>query len=148
MLTIDKLVICIGFALVAAISLAACSGGNRSNLKRLKYNKEMELRQNWSDYTVYKLTRGRGSWQPGGVAFMYKFEDRNIQMDRAWIRVTSDEMKARTRIMEGVISAEIRGYNQELYGYIIYRSQDFVYVKILDNETVRLSYHYRRDYGN
>jgi hypothetical protein len=147
-MTKHKLLIFFGIALVAAIGLAACTGGNRSNLKRLRYNKEMELRQNWSDYTVYKLIRGRGSWQPGGVAFIYKLEDKNIQLDRAWIRVTSDEMKARTKIMESVISAEIRGYNEELYGYIIYRSQDFVYVKILDNETVRLSYHYRRDYSN
>jgi hypothetical protein len=41
-------------------------------------------------------------------------------LDNGWIEVTTDEMKAKTKITEGVISAEIRGYKGELYGYLIY----------------------------
>ena len=44
-------------ALALAFGITACAGGNRANLKKLNYNKENELRQNWKDYTVYIRTR-------------------------------------------------------------------------------------------
>ena len=145
----------IAIALALAFGITACAsgtgsgtGGTRGNLKRLKVNKEGELRRNWKDYTVYKRTqRSAGSFQPGAVAFLYKLkDDKKIIMDNGWIEVTTEEMKAKTKIGEGVTSAEIRGYNGELYGYLIYRSADGASVRIIDEKTVRLSYHYRRDY--
>ena len=146
--------ITIALALTFVITACASStgsgtGGTRGNLKRLKVNKEGELRQNWQDYIVYKRTqRSAGSFQPGAVAFLYKLkDDKKIIMDNGWIEVTSEEMKAKTRIGEGTISAEIRGHNGELYGYLIYRSADGASVRIIDEKTVRLSYHYRRDYS-
>ena len=141
--------IAIGMALaVGIIACASSTGGSRGNLKRLKTNKEAELRKNWQDYTVYKRTRrSAGSFQPGAVSFLYKLkDDKKIILDNGWIEVTTGEMKAKTKITEGVISAEIRGYNGELYGYLIYRSADGASVRIIDEKTVRLSYHYRRDY--
>ena len=143
------------FALALTFGITACAsstgsstGGTRGNLKRLKVNKESELRRNWQDYMVYKRTqRSAGSFQPGAVAFLYKLkDDKKIIMDKAWIEVTSEDMKAKTRIGESVISAEIRGYNGELYGYLIYRAADGASVRIVDEKTVRLSYNYRRDY--
>ncbi|MGD9287762.1 MAG: hypothetical protein PVG74_09125 [Desulfobacterales bacterium] len=56
-------------------------------------------------------------------------------------------MKAKTKITEGVISAEIRGYNGELYGYLIYRSADGASVRIIDEKTVELNYRYNRNYS-
>ena len=143
-------------ALALVFGLTACAGGSDgsggssgsgANLKRLKYNKEDELRKNWNDYTVYKRTqRTKGGFQPGAVAFLYKLKDKKILMDNAWIEVTTEDEKAKTKIMESVISAEIRGHNGEVYGYLIYRSVDRARVKIIDEQTVQLSYTYVRNY--
>ena len=53
---------------------------------------------------------------------------------------------SRGKIFEGTISAEILGYNQELYGYLIYRRADVVSVSVVDEQTVRLNYRYVRNY--
>ena len=120
---------------------------SRKNLKRIKYNKEWEMRQNWNNYEVYKLWRP-DSFQRGAAAFLYKIkDDKVILLDNRWIPVTTEEIKARTKIHEGVWSAEIRGYNEELYGYLIYRGADQPSVRIIDEKTVRLSYHYNRNYS-
>ena len=136
-------------ALALAFGITACAGGNRSNLKRLKYNKEPELRKNWKDYTTYKRYRARGSFQKGAVAFLYKLkDDKKILLDNQWLEVTSEDIKEKTKILNATISAEIRGQNEELYGYLIYRSADRASVKIIDDQTVQLSYHYVRNYSN
>jgi len=136
----------ITLALIFAVS--ACTG-NRKNLKRLKYNKENELRQNWKDYTTYKRLRPARSMVRGAVAFIYKLkDDKKILLDNHWVEVTSEEMKTKTKIWESTISAEIRGYNEELYGYLIYDASNRVYVKIIDEQTVKLSYHYIQTYSN
>jgi hypothetical protein len=131
--------------------ITACAGGtggNRANLKRLKYNKESELRQNWKDYTVYKRYRDPRSWQRGVVAFVYKLKnDKKIILDNQWIEVTTEDVKAESKLLSSTISAEIRGHNEELYGYLIYRNTDLASVKIIDEQTVQLTYRYNRDYS-
>ena len=135
--------------LTLAFGITACASGNRNNLKRLKYNKESELRQNWQDYIVYKRYRGGRSWQSGVVAFVYKLkDDKKIILDTQWIPVKSEELKAKSKIMVSAFSAEIRGHNDELYGYLIYRDSDRAFVKIIDDQTVKLSYHYIQTYSN
>ena len=85
----------------------------------------------------------------GAVAFIYKLkDDKKILLDNHWVEVTSEEMKTKTKIWESTISAEIRGYNEELYGYLIYDASNRVYVKIIDEQTVKLSYHYIQTYSN
>jgi len=134
-------------ALVFSFGLSACSSGNRANLKRIKSNKEWEMRQNWNNYTVY--SRNRPSFVRGAVAFLYKLQgDKKILIDRGWTVVTTQEEKDKIKIWDTVISAEILGHNAELYGYLIYRSGDRASVKIIDEQTVKLSYHYNRNYGN
>jgi hypothetical protein len=106
------------------------------------------MRQNWNNYEVYKIRRQGISFQRGAAAFLYKIkDDKVILLDNRWIPVTTEELKARTTIHESVWSAEIRGYNEELYGYLVYRGADRPSVRIIDEKTVRLSYHYTRDYG-
>ncbi|MBT8365740.1 MAG: hypothetical protein KJP23_13675 [Deltaproteobacteria bacterium] len=140
----------ITIALALTFGITACAsstGGNRGNLKRLKTNKEGELRQSWKDYTVYKRGRDR-SFRPGFAAFVYKIKnDKKIILDNQWVEVTSDEMKAKAKILEGTISAEILGHNQEIYGYLIYRKADIVSVRIIDEQTVQLNYRYNRNYS-
>ncbi|MBT8364003.1 MAG: hypothetical protein KJP23_04800 [Deltaproteobacteria bacterium] len=134
--------------LALTFGVTACAGGNRANLKRLKYNKENELRQNWKDYTVYRRARPR-SFQRGDVAYVYKLKnDKKILMDNQWIEVTTEDEKANTKIVDSTISAEILGHNEELYGYLIYRSADRANVKIIDEQTVQLFYQYIRNYSN
>ena len=141
-------VLAVIFGLTACASSTSSTGGNRGNLKRLKVNKESELRQTWQDYTVYKRGRDASSFQKGFVAFVYKLKDENkIILDDQWIEVTSDEMKAKAKIMEGTLSAEILGQNQELYGYLIYRRGDIASVRIVDEQTVQLNYRYNRNYS-
>ena len=141
--------------LALAFGITACAsstgetrkGGTRGNLKRLKTNKEGELRQTWKDYIVHKRNRG-SSFQKGFVAFVYKLKnDKKIILDDQWIEVTSDEMKAKGKIFDGTTSAEILGHNQELYGYLVYRSADNVSVRIIDEQTVELNYRYNRNYS-
>jgi hypothetical protein len=36
-------------ALALAFGITACASGNRKNLKRLRYDKEKELRETWQD---------------------------------------------------------------------------------------------------
>jgi hypothetical protein len=135
-------------ALALTFGIAACAGGNRANLKRIKYNKELEMRQNWNNYTVYSIARP-DSFQRGVAAFLYKLkDDKKILLDRRWVPVTTPEEKEKIKILQSVISAEILGYNQALYGYLIYRSSDNPNVKIIDEQTVRLFYHYNRNYSN
>jgi hypothetical protein len=128
--------------------IAACASGNRKNLKRLRYNKEKELRQNWKDYTVYKRYRDPRSWQRGVVAFVYILDGKKVILDNRWIAVTSEDIKAESILFSSTISAEIRGYNEEVYGYLIYRNRDLASVRIIDEQTVRLSYHYQQTYSN
>jgi len=135
-------------ALVLAFGFSACGGGNRANLKRIKYNKEWEMRQNWNNYTVYSRNRP-DSFQRGAAAFLYKLKDDNkILIDRRWVAVTTQDEKEKIKILEAVISAEILGHNEELYGYLIYRMGDTPNVKIIDEQTVQLFYHYSRNYSN
>jgi hypothetical protein len=141
--------IIIALALIFGITACAEVKQSRKNLRRIKYNKEWEMRQNWNNYEVYKRYRPSGSFQRGATAFLYKLkDDKIIIMDNRWIPVTTEEVKARTKIFESVWSAEIRGYNEELYGYLIYRGGDRPNVRIIDEKTVQLFYHYGRDYGN
>jgi hypothetical protein len=136
-------------ALVLAFGITACASGNRKNLKRLKYNKENELRQNWQNYIVYKRYRNPRSWQRGVVAFVYKIKnEKKIILDNRWIPVTSEDVKAESILFSSTFSAEIRGHNEELYGYLIYRSADLPNVKIIDEQTVQLFYHYQQTYSN
>jgi len=45
------------------------------------------------------------------------------------------------------ITAEILGLNQEVYGYLIYRREDVVSVRIVDEQTEQLNYRYIRNYS-
>ena len=143
----NSYLILIMIALTLMFGITACA--DRANLKRLRYNKEGELRQNWKDYIVYKMPRRDRSFQRGALAFIYKLkDDKKILMDNRWLKVTDEEIKAKNPVFATTISAEIRGYSEELYGYLIYAQGDRVHVKIIDEQTVRLSYHHVVRYSN
>ena len=139
------LMIVIALALIFGIVGCAEVKQSRQNLKRLKYNKEWEMRQNWNNYIVYKRIDPFDRSTRSGIAFLYKIkDDKVILLDNQWRSMTTEEQKKRAKIYYHVWSAEIRGYNEELYGYLIYRGYDRPSVRIVDEKTVRLSYHYNQ----
>ena len=134
-------------ALALAFGITACAGGNRANLKKLNYSKENELRQNWKDYTVYIRTRDWRSPRPGVAAFLYKLrDDKKIIMNSRWHKLTTEDEMAKYKIVHLTKSLEILGHNKELYGYLVQRADDLVNVRIIDEQTVKLFYHYYQGY--
>ena len=124
---------CLVFALIIA-SLSGCAGGPRGKLVRTAAPGENELRQSWQDYTVY--------YRPNH-ALVYKIkDDKTILRDQRWVEVTSAEMMDKSTIMDSTWIKKILGQNDEMFGYLVHRYADSANVKIIDENTVRLFYHY------
>ena len=122
---------CLFIALVV-FSLIGCAGGPRGKLKRVQDPTEAGLRQDWQNYTVYYRRN---------LAFIYKIKnDRKIILDNSWVKVSSEDMMAKSKILSSTWVKEILGQNDELYGYLVHRSSDMTYVGILDENTVELKY--------
>ena len=130
-----------------AFSIGACTGINQENLRKVDNSKVKELRQNWKEYKVYKRNRARESFQPGPAAILYKVQNnKKILFDNQWVEIRTEEEMAKTRMIDHSIVAEILGKNQDLYGYLIYRSADGASIHLVDENTVRIGYFYRRTY--
>jgi hypothetical protein len=56
-------------------------------------------------------------------------------------------MMAKSKILSSTWVKEILGQNDELYGYLVHRSADYVYLGILDANTVELKYTYHATSG-
>ena len=120
-------------------SFLGCAGGPRGELKIVEQPTEDGLKQDWQNYTVYYRRN---------LAFIYKIKnDRKIILDSSWVEVSSEDMMAQSKIMVSTWVKEILGQNDELYGYLVHRSDDMTYVGILDENTVELKYTYRRTSG-
>lgn len=123
--------------LILAYSISGCAGPNHGKLPRAVNPSAKELRENWNDYIVYFR----------GTAFVYKIKnDKKIILDRRWIEVTTDEMMAKSKIWDSTWTRKILTQNDELYGYLVHRSADVATVKIIDDNTMQLFYHYVRNY--
>ena len=120
-------------------SLIGCAGGNRGVLKRVQKPTENGLRQHWKEYTVYYRRN---------LAFVYKINnDRKIILDNYWVKVSSEDMMTRSKILDSTWVKEIIGSNDEIFGYLVHLSTDLANVKIIDENTVQLYYHYVRTSG-
>ena len=109
-------------------SFLGCASGPQGKLNRVETPTEAELRQNWNEYTVYY----RRPW-----ALIFKAKDNsNIQLNGRWIEVTSDSKMTNTGIADFAWVEKIRGQNDKMFGYIVHRSIDSVYVGIVDENTV------------
>ena len=127
------------FIVLAIFSLIGCAGGNGGALKRVQQPTENELKQNWKNYTVYHRRN---------LAFVYKIKnDQTIILDKRWVEVSSEEMMAKSEIVDSTWVKEIIGNNDEMFGYLVHRYADLVNVKIIDENTVQLYYHYVRTSG-
>jgi hypothetical protein len=127
------------FIILVIFSLIGCAGGPRGKLKRVQQPTEDGLKQDWQNYTVYYRRN---------LAFIYKIKnDHKIILDNRWVEVSSEDMMAKSKILDSTWVKEILGQNDELYGYLVHRSADMTYVGILDENTVELKYTYRRTSG-
>ena len=127
-----------GFCLIFA-GLCGCAGGSRGKLIRVDTPSESELKQNWKDYTVYYKPR---------LAFVYKIKyDRKINGMNRWIEIDTPEMMARSKIRYLTRVKQILGQNDEMFGYLVHRADDLPNVKIIDQNTVELFYHYVANEG-
>ena len=146
----NRILIVIIIAICTIVVIAQLTKDRRSNLRSINSTQKVrELRENWKKYTVYKRFRPDHSFQHGAVALLYQLKEAGvIVLDDKWIPVTTERDMANTKIMEAVTAAEVLGRNRGLFGYLVYRSADRPSVKILDERTVKLFYHYIRDYSN
>ena len=127
------------FIVLVIFSLIGCAGGTRGKLKRVQQPTENGLHKDWKEYTVYYRRN---------LAFIYKIKnDRKIILNNSWVKVSSEDMMAKSKILSSTWVKEILGQNDELYGYLVHRSSDMTYVGILDENTVELKYTYRRTSG-
>ena len=117
---------------LVTFSFLGCASGPRGKLKRVENPTGAGLRQNWDEYTVYYRRN---------VALIFKTkDDSKIVLDSSWIEVTSDSMMKKTGIGDLTWVQEILGQNDKRFGYLVHRSLDSVYVGIVDENTVKLSY--------
>jgi hypothetical protein len=127
------------FFVLIGIGIIGCTGGTRANLPRVQNPTESELKDNWENYTTYYRPR---------IAFIYKLKNnRKIILDDKWIEVSTSEMMAKSPIYDLTWIRKILGQNDEIYGYLVHRTADRANVKIIDENTVQLYYHYVRTSG-
>jgi hypothetical protein len=137
----------IGIIILLIFILSGCAGENRGRLPRTVNPSAQELQENWKDFTVYKLGFRRIT-ALATVAIVYKMKtDTKILLDGRWVAVTTEEEMARSQIWDSTWTRKILATNDQLYGYLVHRSADLVNVKIIDENTVQLFYHYRRTSG-
>ena len=127
------------FIVLVNFNLTGCAGGNRGILNIVEKPTEGELRRDWQKYTVYYRRN---------LALVYKIkDDRQILLDSSWIEVSSEDMMANSKILDSAWVNEIIGNNDGMFGYLVERTHDTANVKIIDQNTVQLYYHYVRDAG-
>jgi hypothetical protein len=127
------------FIVLIVFSLFGCAGGTRGTLKRVQNPTENELRQDWKKYTVYYRR---------SLALVFKIkDDRQIILNNSWSKVSSEDMMAKSEIKGSTWVKQIIGNNDEIFGYLVHLSTDLANVKIIDENTVQLYYHYVRTTG-
>lgn len=121
------------------VSVLACAGGSRGGLPRVENPTESELRQDWNDYMVFFRKN---------IAFIYKLKDKKkIILDDRWVEITSEDMMAKSKILDMTWVRKIIGPNGQVFGYLVQRAADNANVRIVDANTVQLFYHYVRTSG-
>ena len=124
---------------LVVFSFLGCASVPRGKLNRVENPTEAALRQNWDEFTVYYRRN---------LALIFKIkDDSKIELDGSWIEVTSDGMMKKTGIMDSTTVREILGANDRKFGYLVQRYLDSAYAGIVDENTIKMSYYYRRTSG-
>ncbi|MBW2409114.1 MAG: hypothetical protein JRF72_04910 [Deltaproteobacteria bacterium] len=129
--------------LIIALLFSACvATGNRGKLVRTNAPTEKELQANWNDYIVHRWGLKRATAK-NTVAISYQLKnDTRIIFNRTWTAITSEEQMKNSIIMSNIWVRKILGQNDKLFGYLVHRSNDNANVRIIDENTIELFYHY------
>lgn len=132
-------ILCGLFLVLVTVSLLGCAASPQGRMPRVNSPTENELKQDWKNYTVY--------YRPH-TALIYKLkDDRKILLDSSWVEVTTDEMMVKSKIVDSTWVKQIADLNDAVYGYLVHRAADRTSVAIIDENIVRLYYHYIRTSG-
>ena len=129
--------------LIIALLFSACvANGNRGKLVRTNAPTEKELRDNWKDYTVHRWGLKRGTAK-GTLVIVYQLKnDTKIIFNRPMQVITSAKEMENSIVMSNTWVRKILGQNERLFGYLVHRSHDNANVRIIDENTIELFYHY------
>ena len=132
-----KILSCLIIALITGSYIVGCAAGNRGKLNIVEKPTEDELRHDWKEYTVFSLRI-----QNVNPSLLYKIkDDRRIILDSRWIEVSSEDTMANSIVSQSAWVMEIFGNNDRIFGYMVLRTGDGAFVKIIDENTVQLFYH-------
>jgi len=129
-------------ALVSALCFWGCAGGNRGQLPRTTAPTANELRNNWKDYSVHRWGLSRPAAHKTVVILYQLKNNTKIEFNRPWIAVTSAEEMEQNKILSDRWVRKIIGQNDKLFGYLVHRARDQASVRIIDENTVKLFYHF------
>ena len=130
-------------AAVLALLFSACAaGGDRRNLPRTNAPTERELRDNWKDYSVYRWGLRRPKTKNTVAMVFQQKNETKIIFNRPWKAVAGAEEMENSIIMSDTWVRKILGQNDKLFGYLVHRSHDNANIRIVDENTVELFYHY------
>ena len=153
--------------LIALVAIMGCSGSygkiktqSESDAKAT----QKELLNNWTEYNVYAnrspswVVRLKGPFGAGAIVFDPKNDDRKILVGRSWNWDTVKDPEAWTEMVKANTTSagdfdlstagsvnisstgvrEIRGPDNQLYGFIISQRRVSVVVKKVDEKSIRL----------
>lgn len=129
--------------LILTLLFSACvAADNRGKLVRTNSPTEKELQANWNDYIVHRWGLKRATAK-STVAISYQLKNNTkIIFNRNWTAITSEEEMQNSIIMSNLWVRKILGQNDKLFGYLVHRSNDNANVRIIDENTIELFYHY------
>ncbi len=138
--------------ILMSILIGGCSGkSGKFRSQSIKDSKatQQELVDKWSDYDIW--------FRNAAIVFDPKNDDKKILVSSYWDTVKDQETWLRilkenttsegnidpletTAAMTGV--REIRGPDNQFYAYVIHQQRDLVSAEVVDENTMRLFYHY------
>lgn len=130
--------------LVSLVVAAGCSGTS-AKIRKVDSPTEKELRAGWQNYQTYCLESGYGSSQQGQAILFQLKGDKTIQKSSDWQEVTSDQMASSCASVLSRYSPvmQLRGDNDEIFGYVIYDFIDGLSTSFIEPKTIRLFYNVR-----
>ncbi|MFO7707863.1 MAG: hypothetical protein R6V84_06795 [Desulfobacterales bacterium] len=130
--------------LILLFVAAGCSGPS-AKIRKVGSPTERELRADWKNYNTYCLGGGHANSQQGNAILFQLKGDKTIQKSGDWQEVKSDQMASSCAGFLYLSSPvmELRGQNDDLFGYVIYDFKDGLSATIIDPKTLRLFYNVR-----
>ena len=113
--------------------LFGCVSRTSGHLEITDYDKEHKLREHWREYVVY--------YRNGALLFKIKTAGK-IELDNNWVEITTEKMMKKTVIWDSVQVDRILGQDRKLYGYLVHRIIDVVYLTTINETTIKLDYTY------